>query len=51
MHVSLSLIFGDSYVYSNIIVCDYKQENVFAIPVLYLMGSGDLHSGVFFLAL
>lgn len=50
MLVSLSLRFADSYVYSNVIVCDYKQENVFAVPVLCLMDSGD-HSGVFFLML
>lgn len=51
MLVSPSLRFADSYVYSNVIVCDYKQENVFAVPVLCLMESGDVHSGVFFLML
>lgn len=51
MLVSLSLIFADSYVYPNVIVCDYKQHNIFAIPVLYPKNSGDLCSGVFFLVL
>lgn len=51
MLVSLSLIFADSYVYPNVIVCDYKQDNIFAIPVLYPTESGGLRSGVFFLVL
>lgn len=43
MLVSLSLIFADSYVYSNVIVCGCKQRNVFPVPALNLVKSRDPH--------